>query len=674
MKRFIFILIMLMVAVVNAAWYGEHDIDEYLTFAVTTSRFSSGAGYDAASVPTYSIYEDETAAEVVGPSSMAKLDDGGTVGFYTERVQLTDANFDAGKMYTIYITATVDAVAAITSHAFKMRAAPIATAAEMAKVPKSDSTVSWNATALTAIELQANNALVDENLDQLLKIAVGTNYQTTVHADSVIGYMTTSSATADYVRTTDSLEDLRDQGDAAWKTGIAASTSNAIDTNGGTIVVDWGDELSGDDDDTALDDGTRWVISSDDQQLDVRLVFTLGTAKTASSIHVNGYTDAGPGEYTNVFAYNYLTTTFDQLSDSGSRMNDASSDVDYGPFVLLPAHQQASDGEVIVRFYSTVLEITDELRLDQVLVSAVGTGGLTLDDIGDAVASHDVSNHTDHDSLGFNVHMAGIIEEYDVTTGNTASTFTCSSLPATTNWYQYHRVRIHETGNNIYADSWILSMNNAGVVILGKTLPFTPDTSDELYIRDSIISPAEVWAATTRILTALDEDDTTIDLDASATDLSAITGDKNSYKATGFATPTNITAGTITTVTNVTTVNGLAANVITAGSINAAAIDAATFAADVDAEIAAYILNAATNAYGGAGTYGQAIEDTLADTNELQIDWVDGGRLDLIIDIIQAYWDSLTITGGFLEIDIKAVDGTTVKSTNGNVHALPGNI
>ncbi len=89
---------------------------------------------------------------------------------------------------------------------------------------------------------------------------------------------------------------------------------------------------------------------------------------------------------------------------------------------------------------------------------------------------------------------------------------------------------------------------------------------------------------------------------------------------------------------------------ITAAAIANAAIDAATFAADVDAEIAAYILNALTNAYGGAGTYGQAIEDTLADTNELQTDWKDGGRLDLIIDIIQAYWDSLTITSGLLEV------------------------
>ncbi len=64
----------------------------------------------------------------------------------------------------------------------------------------------------------------------------------------------------------------------------------------------------------------------------------------------------------------------------------------------------------------------------------------------------------------------------------------------------------------------------------------------------------------------------------------------------------------------VTLLNGLAGNVITAASIANAAIDAATFAADVDAEIAAYIWNAATASYGTANTYGAAVEDILADT------------------------------------------------------------
>ncbi len=52
----------------------------------------------------------------------------------------------------------------------------------------------------------------------------------------------------------------------------------------------------------------------------------------------------------------------------------------------------------------------------------------------------------------------------------------------------------------------------------------------------------------------------------------------------------------------------IADGAITAAKIADAAIDAATFAADVDAEIAAMVWNALTNAYGGAGSYGALVE------------------------------------------------------------------
>ena len=136
---------------------------------------------------------------------------------------------------------------------------------------------------------------------------------------------------------------------------------------------------------------------------------------------------------------------------------------------------------------------------------------------------------------------------------------------------------------------------------------------------------------------------------------------------------------------------------ITAGAIANGAIDAATFAADVDAEILSYLVDDATRIDASAlntasGTSIPAIlEDTgttlqgeldgiqadtediqtkigtpsvslaadiatiddfldtevaaiLADTNELQTDWVNGGRLDLLIDAIKAKTDSLTFT------------------------------
>ena len=82
------------------------------------------------------------------------------------------------------------------------------------------------------------------------------------------------------------------------------------------------------------------------------------------------------------------------------------------------------------------------------------------------------------------------------------------------------------------------------------------------------------------------------------------TNQGNWLTATGFATPTNITAGTIT---NVTTVNGLAANVITAASMNA----------DASAEIADAVWDEDATAHQTQGTFGQAIGDPVADTDTI---------------------------------------------------------
>jgi hypothetical protein len=67
--------------------------------------------------------------------------------------------------------------------------------------------------------------------------------------------------------------------------------------------------------------------------------------------------------------------------------------------------------------------------------------------------------------------------------------------------------------------------------------------------------------------------------------------------------------------------------------------------------------------HSGAGATGKALLDALADTNELQVDWVNGGRLDLLIDLIlgdtaelQADWHD----GGRLDliIDTLALEAT----------------
>lgn len=70
------------------------------------------------------------------------------------------------------------------------------------------------------VNAEVDSALADINLDHLIKIAVDTNFLTTVHVDSVIGQMV-QTANGGFDRADDSLESLRDRGDVAWITGTS---------------------------------------------------------------------------------------------------------------------------------------------------------------------------------------------------------------------------------------------------------------------------------------------------------------------------------------------------------------------------------------------------------------------------------------------------------------------
>ena len=98
----------------------EVVLEDNLTFSVCTHDPDTGVLTDADGVPTYRLYEDETATPIL-TGSMAKLDDANTTGFYTELIACTAANgFESGKSYTIYIIATVDSDQGGISYAFKV--------------------------------------------------------------------------------------------------------------------------------------------------------------------------------------------------------------------------------------------------------------------------------------------------------------------------------------------------------------------------------------------------------------------------------------------------------------------------------------------------------------------------------------------------------------------------
>jgi hypothetical protein len=95
----------------------------------------------------------------------------------------------------------------------------LATAAELAKVPKSDSTVTWNATALASINTQVDTALADydgpTNAEMVARTLATADYATAANLATLAGYVDTEVAAIKAV--TDKLDDtLEDSGGGAY--------------------------------------------------------------------------------------------------------------------------------------------------------------------------------------------------------------------------------------------------------------------------------------------------------------------------------------------------------------------------------------------------------------------------------------------------------------------------
>lgn len=101
-----------------------------------------------------------------------------------------------------------------------LSAGAVATAASIA---------SLNNISTAQVNAEVDTALADINLDHLVKIAVDTDFATTVHINSVIGQLADNGTSATFDRTTDSLEAIRDRGDAAWITATGFSTLTQAD-------------------------------------------------------------------------------------------------------------------------------------------------------------------------------------------------------------------------------------------------------------------------------------------------------------------------------------------------------------------------------------------------------------------------------------------------------------
>ena len=170
-------------------------------------------------------------------------------------------------------------------------------------------------------------------------------------------------------------------------------------------------------------------------------------------------------------------------------------------------------------------------------------------------------------------------------------------------------------------------------------------------------------------------------------------GDAAWITATGFATPTNITAGTITTVTNLTNLPTIPANWLTAAGTDpdfgteigtavwattARFLTANTNLNDLNAAaVATAVWNAATATYGSVGSYGELIEINLDGTvssraSQASLDTVDGIVDNILVDTAEVGLAGAGLTNINLPNQTMDIVGNITGNLSGSVGSVTG--
>jgi hypothetical protein len=185
----------------------------------------------------YSFTLDATDTNTVG-RLMVAVSESGALPFWKEFQIVEEANYDvlwgadtltAEIADAVWDEAQADHVAAGSFGVMASEVADILVdTAEIGADGAGLSAIPWNAAWDAEVQSEVNDALVALGLDHLLSASVA---GADVADNSVFARLVSASATADwddYVQTTDSLQAIRDRGDAAWTTGAAAPSAAAI--------------------------------------------------------------------------------------------------------------------------------------------------------------------------------------------------------------------------------------------------------------------------------------------------------------------------------------------------------------------------------------------------------------------------------------------------------------
>jgi len=394
-----------------------------------------------------------------------------------------------------------------------------------------DTTNALGTQAKSDVNAEVDTALSDIGLDHLISASVtGTD----ITDDSIIAKLVSKSATADwdnFDNTTDSLQAIRDALVDASPLGHSATANSE---EGNTVLVD------GDYTDTATADGVNYYETSPGAAvggfgLDCNLTFGIGTGRIPSVVVVRGHFDAGAQRTVQVWAYNYNTSSYDQISNSTNDFGNSGTDTTE-EYALGIDNVKISDGEVKIRFTSTSETGTDVWYCDYVNVASVAqeAAGLTADTIQKAVWARSSTNDSHDDgTLGYNLSRVFLVQG-DVVSATDATKFIIDSGSSVDNAYNGMIITLEDKTDGHYETRRIIDYTGSTKEItVDRAFGFTPAAGDEYYILNAYADVNVTHISGT----AQTANDNGADINAILEDTNELqTNQGNWVTATGFAT------------------------------------------------------------------------------------------------------------------------------------------
>ena len=327
-------------------------------------------------------------------------------------------------------------------------------------------------------------------IDATTTKAADEDLEPVVVAGSVIAHIAATGADiTTFKPSTDSLQSTRD---AITEANPQNHTCDSVADNAGTPGASVHTEVH-------TDDGTDFTCAPDGGGIDQEFTFTMGTGRTPLTVQINGYFAADPpgAEVVDVYAYNYVTTADEAISDGATQMDDQAADQNY-QYSLTADHYQVADGEVKISLKSTSTDTDEILYLDMIHLTSVASeaSGLSLNAIEEGVWNHPYSHGHDEGSMGYVLgHISVSYGTLDSATDATQFKITSvqGALSSNNDAYNGMLIRLEDKTDDVYEVRRIIDYIAADPeIIVDKAFSFTPVAADDYYIMSTGYSDVNI--------------------------------------------------------------------------------------------------------------------------------------------------------------------------------------